>query len=206
MNQLARKLAHLLAQNSHNTVHEDEIRYGIEVLLGGIFQVVLLLAIASGLGLVYQTLGILLASALLRRYSGGAHCTAYYRCTLTSLITFLPLAYLTKLLLPYNNPVITCCAVIVVLTIAWIQAPVDNPTKPITDPVQRQVLRKKSLITAAFLCLAAAGLLFIFPLGSTAIMMGLLWQSITLTAPGHMYMSLWDNIFLYIEKIIGKRR
>lgn len=204
MNQLARKLARLLAQNSHNSVYEDEVRYGIEVILGSIFQVVLLLAIASLLGLVYQTLGILLASALFRRYSGGAHCTAYYRCTLTSLITFLPLAYLTGFLLTYNNLVITCCAAIVVLTIAWIQAPVDNPTKPITDPVQRQALRKKSLIAAVILCLAAAGLLFIFPLGSTAIMVGLLWQSITLTAPGHIYMSLWDNTFLYIEKLIRR--
>lgn len=204
MKQFAQQLAHLLARNSQETICEDEIRYGIEVLLGSILQIALLLAIAFWLGLFYEAVGILMASALYRRYSGGAHCTAYYRCTLTSLITFLPLAYLTQFLLPYNNLLTVCSAGLVVLTIAWLKAPVDNPTNPITDPMRRQVLRKKSFIMAVLLWFLAITLLFVYPLGGVAIMMGLLWQSITLTTPGHIYMSAWDNIFLHIEKTIRK--
>jgi accessory gene regulator B len=191
-------------RNSQETICEDEIRYGIEVLLGSILQAVLLLAIAFWLNLFYEAVGILMASALYRRYSGGAHCTAYYRCTLTSLITFLPLAYLAQFLLPYNNLLTVCSAGLIVLTIAWLKVPVDNPTNPITDPIRRQELRRKSLIMAVFLIILTITLLFVYPLGGVAIMMGLLWQSITLTIPGHIYISAWDTIFLHIEKIVRK--
>ena len=204
VNQFARQLARLLVRNSQETICEDEIRYGIEVLLGSILQAVLLLAIAFWLNLFYEAVGILMASALYRRYSGGAHCTAYYRCTLTSLITFLPLAYLAQFLLPYNNLLTVCSAGLIVLTIAWLKVPVDNPTNPITDPIRRQELRRKSLIMAVFLIILTITLLFVYPLGSVAIMMGLLWQSITLTIPGHIYISAWDTIFLHIEKIVRK--
>jgi len=173
-------------------------------MLGGFLQATVVLVLAYWLNLFYETVGILLASALYRRYSGGAHCTAYYRCTLTSLLTFLPLAYVTKFLLPYSNVLIVCCAGLAVMAIAWLKVPVDNPTNPITDPIRRQSLRRKSLIMAVFLTILAIILVFIYPLGSTAIMTGLLWQTITLTAVGHIYMSAWDNIFLQIEKIIRK--
>ncbi len=204
MKQFAQKLAHLLAQNSHKTVHEDELRYGIEVLLGSFLQAVLLLALSFLSGLFYEAVGIMMASALYRRYSGGAHCTAYYRCTLTSIITFLPLAYLVRLSLPYLNLAVIISTSLVLLLITWLKAPVDNPAKPITDSLQRQSLRRKALLMALVLCLIAVGLLFVSPRWSAAIMMGLLWQSITLTKPGHIYMSLWDNLLLNIEKIIRK--
>lgn len=204
MRHFAQKLAHLLAQNSHNVVHEDDLRYGIEVMLGGIFQIILLMIAALGLNLFYETAGIIFASGLYRRYSGGAHCTAYYRCTLTSIITFLPLAYLVRLSAPHLNLTVVICTGLVLLLITWLKAPVDNPSNPITDPLRRQSLRQKALVTALVLCLLAVWLLLVSPTWSAAILMGLLWQSITLTAPGHIYMSLWDNIFLYIEKIIRK--
>lgn len=204
MKYFAQILAHLLAKNSSKALYEDEIRYGIEVMLGGVLQAFLLLALAFALNLFYETAGILLASALYRRYSGGAHCTAFYRCTLTSLFTFLPLAYLTKILSPYIGLTITSCACIVVLIVAWLKVPVDNPVNPITDPLRRQSLRQKSLITAVSLSLLSLLLLFIYPLGSTAILVGLLWQSFTVTAAGHIYMSAWDNLFLYIEKLFRK--
>lgn len=204
MKQFAQKLAHLLAQNSHKTVHEDEIRYGIEVMLGSVLQITLLLIAALVLNLFYETAGIILASGLYRRYSGGAHCTAYYRCTLTSIITFLPLAYLVRLSSPYLNLAMIISTSLVLLLITWLKAPIDNPTKPITDPLQRQSLRQKALLMALVLCLIAVGLLFVSPLWSAAIIMGLLWQSITLTKPGHIYISLWDNLLLNIEKIIRK--
>lgn len=204
MKQFAQSLAQMLAENSPDNINEDKIRYGIEVILGGLVQIVLLLVLAVWLNLFYETAWIILASALYRRYSGGAHCTAYYRCTLTSLFTFLPLAYLTRILFPYMSFIIISCGCLVVLIVAWLKVPVDNPTNPITDPLRRQSLRQKSLIMAIFLSLLSILSLFIYPLGSTAIMVGLLWQSFTVTVPGHIYMSAWDNLFLYIEKIFGK--
>jgi len=173
-------------------------------MLGGFLQAVLVLVLAYWLNLFYETVVILLASALYRRYAGGSHCTAYYRCTLTSLLTFLPLAYLAQFLLPYSSLLTVCCAGLVVLTIAWLKVPVGNPANPITDPIRRQSLRRKSLIMAVFLTILAIMLVFIYPLGSTAIMVGLLWQSITLTVPGHIYMSAWDNFFINIERIFRK--
>lgn len=42
MNLLARKLAHLLVENSDDTFFEDEIRYGLEIVLGALLQIVLI--------------------------------------------------------------------------------------------------------------------------------------------------------------------
>jgi len=44
MNLLARKIAHLLAENAKDSsYHEDEIRYGLEIFLGGLLQIVIFL-------------------------------------------------------------------------------------------------------------------------------------------------------------------
>ncbi len=63
MNHFAKKLAHLLTRNSQATIEEDEVRYGIEVMLGSLLQLVLVLGSAYWLNLFYEASGILLVSA-----------------------------------------------------------------------------------------------------------------------------------------------
>ena len=127
MNLLARKLAHLLVENSDDTFFEDEIRYGLEIVLGALLQIVLIALVAMLLGIVKEVLVIVCTAALYRRSTGGPHCKTYVRCTVTSLLIFITLAFIIKFIPVNYLPIyITCLAIFSVLVI-HLYVPVDNP-------------------------------------------------------------------------------
>jgi accessory gene regulator B len=68
-------------------INEDNIRYGMEIFLGALLQIVILLSIAWVLGIIKPTAAIVCASGFYRRLAGGAHCGRYYRCTIFSIYT-----------------------------------------------------------------------------------------------------------------------
>jgi accessory gene regulator B len=207
MHYLAQKLARRLAANSEQVVNEDVIRYGAEVTLGALFQIAVFLVVAYLCGLFSEIIGILIASALLRRYSGGAHCSKYYICTFSGLLTYLLLAYLLHYFsYQYYLNYFIVIAIICYGLVYWL-APVDNPTKRVNDPIKRQQLKYKSCIVLtcilflSFLCYQLGYYLY-----AVSILMGLLWQSLTLTPGGELYIAAWDRFLLGIEKIIERRK
>ena len=72
-----------------------------EIILGSIFKVSLLFLIAVFLGIISEVAVLLLVTGLLRTLSGGVHCSAYYRCLITSVITLTVLGYMLKFMLPF---------------------------------------------------------------------------------------------------------
>lgn len=207
MHYLAQKLATSLAANSKQTVNEDVIRYGAEVILGAFVQLCIFLVIAYLCGLFYEMAGMLVASGLLRRYSGGAHCSKYYRCTLSGLVTYLLLACLLQYI-DYNYYLfyLITTAVICYGLACWL-APVDNPSKKIIDPIQRRSLRNKSYIVITILLLLS----FILQhqdcqIVALSVLLGLLWQSFTLTPGGGYFITAWDRFLLGIEILVERRK
>jgi len=207
MHYLAQKLARSLKANSEQTVDEDVIRYGAEVILGALLQLGIFLATACLCGLFYEMAAILAASALLRRYSGGAHCSKYYRCTLSGLLTYLLLAYLVRYV---SHEYYVFCLTITALVgygVIYRLAPVDNPSKRIADAIQRRGLRNKSYIALTILLLLSV----IFrqqdcTVAALAILVGLLWQSFTLTPGGGLFIAAWDRFLTGIESLLERRK
>lgn len=195
MNSLAQALGRIIAVNSPSTYEEDEIRYGLEVFLGGLLQVLLLAAIGWHLGLLKEIMAIMLSFGLYRRCAGGAHCTAYYRCTLMTLITLPVLAYLCRLI---DNRFFWVYFMVVFLfsmEAIYLKAPVDTDVKPIVDPAERSRLKLRSAILIVLLQAAVLGFhWFGQDLLAIAVLIGICYQSLTMTRLGASYVRFWDII------------
>jgi Membrane protein putatively involved in post-translational modification of the autoinducing quorum-sensing peptide len=196
----------LLAENAKDSFYEDEIRYGLEIALGGLFQLAIITFVALLLGIAKEVITIAISTALYRQYSGGAHCQAFYRCTLTSLVTFILLGYLSQYI---PNSYWSCYIIFtVILSIIIIHryVPVDNPRYKITDEVVREKRRQKSYVVVFLILLASALTSYFYDkeLYSIALLLGLLCQDFTLSPWGANYICFLDNIFDKMEKILKR--
>ncbi|PKM78718.1 MAG: hypothetical protein CVU90_00090 [Firmicutes bacterium HGW-Firmicutes-15] len=197
MNLLARRIAHLMAENANKSLYEDEIRYGLEISLGGLLQIFVIMAVAFLLGMSKETLALICSTALYRRYSGGAHCQSYFRCTIVSLSHIILLAYICRFIPVIHLPVyITFLAILAILIIHY-YVPVDNLINPIIDkPIIRK--RKQKSYWVLFLLLLIS-LISSYIMGeklvAIALLLGLFWQNITLLPAGQAYIHLWDQLF-----------
>ncbi|NLU49798.1 MAG: accessory gene regulator B family protein [Syntrophomonadaceae bacterium] len=137
MKLLARRIARVLVRYAGRSFSEDWLRFGIELLLGAILQVTVIVGIAALFKISEQVAAVLLAAALYRAYSGGAHCTAYYRCTVTGIITFLLLGCIVdRIPVQYFSLCLWFTASISAVII-FLRVPAGNPVKPVTDPQLR---------------------------------------------------------------------
>ncbi len=207
MHYLAQKIAQRLTVNSKQVVDEDVIRYGAEVILGAVFQISVFLLVAYLCGIFLEILGILFASAILRRYSGGVHCSTYYGCTFSGLITYLLLAYLLRYFSgEFFIVYFTVTAILCYSLVYWF-APMDNPSNRINDTVKRKQLKYKScMVLTSVLLISFVLYSFGYDLYAFSLLLGLLWQSLTLTPGGELYIAAWDRFLLRIEKLIERRK
>jgi len=203
MNLLARKLAHLLAENSNNGYFEDDIRYGLEIAIGGLVQIAIIMGAALLLGIGQEVLAAIIAAALFRRYSGGAHCQAYYRCTITSLVTYIPLGYISRYIpASYLSIYITSIAVLSLLVIHYL-VPVDNHANNFTNESRKKKLKIQSLMVLVWILAASIFVSYFMKqtLVALALLLGLFWQDFTLLPWGFRYINFWDQLFEKIEGI-----
>ncbi|MDD3363465.1 MAG: accessory gene regulator B family protein [Syntrophomonas sp.] len=204
MNSLAKKLAHLLAENASHSVLEDEIRYGLEIALGGLLQAIIIMVVALLLGIGKEVLAIITTAALYRRYSGGPHCQAYYRCTITSLVSFVVLGYVSRYIpANYLSGYIIGLAIMSLYLIHY-YVPVDNPINPITDESTKRKRKIKSYWILLLVLLASTvfGEIMDKKLVAIALLLGMFWQNFTLLPWGHTYVHLWDQFFEKTEKFL----
>lgn len=207
MHYLARKIARRLMANSKQAVDEDVVRYGAEVILGAALQISVFLLAAYLCGLLPEIVGILAASAILRRYSGGVHCNTYYGCTISGLVTYLLLAYLMHYLNGEYFTIYFITAAIICYSLVFGFAPVDNPSKRINDPAKIKQLKYKScIILTAILLISFVLYNSGYFLYGISLLLGLLWQSLTLTPGGELYITAWDRFLRGIEKFIERRK
>jgi len=195
MNGLSRILGSIVAANSERVFDEDEIRYGLEIFLGGLLQILLLIAVGWSLGILKQLLAIMFSSGFYRRYAGGAHCTAYYRCTMTCLITFPVLAYSARFIDSQYFIIYSVFIMLFSLAMVYLKAPIDTEVKPVTDPQKRFNLKLRAaglvvilLITSFFTQWLGKDLIAI------GILLGICWQTLTMTHLGVIYVRFWDII------------
>lgn len=201
MNYLAKKLAHMLFKYANGPFFEDEIRYGIEIALGALFQIVVILVVAQLLGVGQEVLAIIITAVLYRRYTGGPHCSTYYRCTITSLITFITLGFLTEYIPADYLPVYIICLAIGSVLVIKSYVPVDNPINVFTDELRKKKKQQSGLILLLLQVIIVIGYLLTQKLIVISILLGLLWQNFTLMPFGQTYVHLCDQLFDRIEEL-----
>lgn len=142
MNSIKRK-------NNFDETKLAEIKYGLSTLYINITKTIVIITLAIILNLIKELLLILLFYGLLRLFGFGLHAKKTWQCWIGSLITFLLLPYLVKILTIsfYVRLVISILSIIFII----IYAPADTEKRPL--------IRKKRRILYKILCtLIAIGL------------------------------------------------
>jgi len=183
----------------------EYLAYGAEILLGSIVKLCVLFFIASIMGVVLEVTVLLAVTGLIRTLSGGAHCSAYYRCLVTSDLILTALGYTIKTI----HPIIGLLPTTVLLGITmlsiyvyWCYAPQAPLNKPFKSSTMRLTFRWYTLITVVTLSIISI-ILGTDSLSAWTMAFALLWQAFTLTPAGHWFIGLWD-ILLTLKKKGGE--
>lgn len=199
-----------------NKEKQEIITYGAYILL----DVTLCLFMVVVLGLIfnvfYEAMVFSLTTALLRKYSGGAHATTSFRCATIGAVVAVGFALIIKSLpfwlYTYYINIFMSVSFLISYLIILKYAPKDSPNKPIVKEEKIRELKIKSIWTLhiyVFVCLAmfAFGLYFKPKLNIyiALVCSGTLWQAFTLTSLGHSVFYYMEWPFRLIKKIGGEK-
>jgi accessory gene regulator B len=183
-----------VAKSAYRPEQTDFLAFGAEILLGSILKLSVLFLVATLLGETIIVAILLGVTGVVRILSGGAHCTAYYRCLITSISVLIVLGYIIKNSFPYLSllPSIVSIAIIALsVCIYWRYSPQAPPNKPFKDAAAKFAFRRYSLIAVVVLSTIAL-ILGTSSISAWTIVFSLLWQAFTLTAIGHSFISFLD--------------
>ena len=129
-------------KNKYNDTKLAEIKYGLSTLYINITKTVVIFSLAILLNIIRELLLILLFYGLLRLTGFGLHAKKTWQCWIGSLITFLLLPYLVKILTInfYIRLIISILSIIFI----FIFAPADTEKRPL--------IRKNKRILFKILC------------------------------------------------------
>lgn len=155
----AKILKFVLRYTEIPTEMTDVYRYGIEITISSILNIVLILACSLIVRDILAGLVYLFVFIFLRTFSGGYHATTYFRCNLTFVVTFTVTYFFYKVLIFYNSPIPICEAISLLQLIPFVLfSPVPNKHKPLLDK-QKRISHVLSLIIASLLPLTGVILL-----------------------------------------------
>jgi len=192
---LAVRLAAIVAAELKMEERRNVIAYGLEIIIGALVKLLFFTVLPLALGVFPQVAAAALAAGTFRLAAGGAHCTAYYRCLVSSLVTFTGAGALARCLAGYSLPLEEIVAGVAVwsFVIALRWAPADTPAKPINNPRQRRVLRIASLMIVVIYF--AAGLFASFRADLLlAASFGLFIQAFTVAPAGYRFIDAVDRL------------
>ncbi|MBO8169163.1 MAG: accessory gene regulator B family protein [Thermoanaerobacteraceae bacterium] len=198
---LATSIGSWVSRQAGETEKLAVLVYGTEVLLGGIIKLAALAISSFLLGIPHLVAVQVVSAGFIRTLSGGAHCTAYYRCLLSSLLIFLGMGYSLKLGLPHltvlsNHYMLFCFLVSFYWIYRWAPVPPDN--KPLRTDRDRLV-RKAWTIIAVLIIMAALIMVGTAKWWVWAITFSILWQCFTLTPFGQKFFYRLDKMLVFFE-------
>ncbi|MCB2339196.1 accessory gene regulator ArgB-like protein [Clostridium estertheticum] len=211
-NNIANKVALALSLDDDN---REVISYGVFALMQTFFSVILVFIFGLLFNVAFEALIISFTAAILRKYSGGVHASSPGNCTFIGTIVCVGQAILISLLLNFLvdfKLVITLEVVIFIWSYYIIHklAPVDSIAKPIVKEEKRNRMKKGSIILLSiYLAITVLLILLYISSGEKKLMFyvlclysGILWQTFTITYPGHL---LVGKVDLFLNHIIKKR-
>ncbi|MDN5348354.1 MAG: hypothetical protein PWP65_1918 [Clostridia bacterium] len=218
MHDLAVALSERLVTSLPPERRQPELReivaFGLEIGLGTLWELAVILAVAAWLGFLPEVALAVLAAGSFRLCAGGGHCTAYYRCLLSSIVTFNFLAWLAAFLAARSGTVfalgawLSTAAVCFYAVYRW--APADTPRAPISAS-SRPRLRRLSFFCLAFWLALTLKFYFTGSGGSLfwAAILALLLQGYTISPSGYRFIAGLDKLLKFLlplEKINGRRQ
>ena len=134
---LAKKFSNFLLRSKVIPQEYYEIYvYGNELLLSFIFSTSIIILIGLLFKRIIQTMLFLTIFILVRRHTGGYHAHTYFRCKLTTIMTYLSVLVLSE----FTNIIMVHYLILLVLGLFIIIfiGPIENPNKPISVEQKRR--------------------------------------------------------------------
>lgn len=129
---------------SYNDIMYERIRYGLEIIYLSITKIFVILLVSYLLGMLKETIILMIFSTPLRNYSYGIHAKKSWHCYVSSIFCFV---LLPKLIINYNLSIILRITIsIYALTSMIIYAPADTHKRPIINSNHRKKLKYTSII------------------------------------------------------------
>ncbi|MFY9174315.1 MAG: accessory gene regulator B family protein [Peptococcia bacterium] len=193
---LGQKVGAWLAEHTDQPEKGPIYAYGAEVALGAVVKIIVAGTLAVILGILPIIALLIIATGVLRVVVGGAHCTAYYRCLIYSLISFFGLGLLLKHYLPYLTslssgvlilPLLAC----LIINLRWAPCPPEN------RPLRNEAEGKSKKRLAILICLVLSVVLL---LAGTShwwvwvVLLGMLSEAVTITPWGIWFVNGCDRL------------
>jgi len=188
-------------------LNEEKIavaNYGLQTIIYTMLGFLIVFMISTLLGVTKTAMAAMLAAALLRNFSGGAHCSTPIKCLMLTSVIFPVLGMFSIILTPMLKEYIIYSIIIVSLfgllsVLVW--APVDTPNKPISLKKQKKQLKSISIIVLLVLIILLTLLGNDYLEIKIAVQLGVLWQSLMLWPFGIGLIKKYDQINIKKEGI-----
>lgn len=129
---------------SYNDIMYERIRYGLEIIYLSITKIFVILLVSYLLGMLKETIILMIFSTPLRNYSYGIHAKKSWHCYVSSIFCFV---LLPKLIINYNLSIILRITISIYALISMIiYAPADTHKRPIINAKHRKKLKCTSII------------------------------------------------------------
>lgn len=128
-----------------NSDELDYYRYGIEISISSILNVVLILILGTVTRHFIESIVFLTVFISMRSFAGGFHADTYVRCNLIMCTSFLIETVLYELVKKQINIVLAVVLTAVFLMVIIVFSPVENPNKPITE-IQKKRFKVISIL------------------------------------------------------------
>ncbi|WP_298842498.1 accessory gene regulator ArgB-like protein [Clostridium sp.] len=212
-NNIANKVASELSLNNDN---KEVIAYGSFAIMQMLFSIILVFIFGMIFHVALEALIISFTGSMLRKYSGGVHASSPGNCNFIGIVVCVGQAMLVSFLI---SPLVNLKLIIILGVVIFIWsyyiifklAPVDSVAKPIVKVEKRNRMKKGSIILlSVYLVITVFFILLYISNGEKKLLfyalclyLGILWQTFTLTTPGHLLVGNVDNFLNHITK---KRR
>ena len=147
-------LGYLVKKETIDSNDEDELavyRYGIEITLSSITNILVILLISLISNSIIEGLIFLAVFIPTRQYTGGYHADTYFKCNLAFGVSYIAVLLFYRFVSPYITLVTAILLLITEILFVLNFCPIENPNKPIDDENDKKHYRLKStVIVTAF--------------------------------------------------------
>ena len=133
----------------YNKEQLDEIKYGLESIYLLLTKFVVIFTISILLGIFKESLLFFLFFNILRTTAFGIHASKSIYCWITSIICFLALPYLSKIIILPNIFFIISCSLSILSFIIY--APADTIKRPLINAKKRKIYKIVTIISSLIL-------------------------------------------------------
>jgi accessory gene regulator B len=208
---LTEKLAASLGKRASSILNmsrekEQIIVYGAVNLLQTIFSILWIVIAGAVLGVLYEALVFSTSGSILRKYSGGVHASSPGRCIIFGTVVSTAVGlFVGKFLYKFSLlsvMILSAFCMVISFIAVFIKAPVDSPQKPITRTAIKKMFKRNSIITLMVFSIIIVILYLFYNTSSKlyylkiaeCMVLGCLWQSMTLTKTGTAAFKKADSI------------